>query len=166
MTDETVNDNTPDRRADLLHRAATLGISVHPNAKEETIAAKIEAALKTEDSPAPSEDLKKSQTALTRVIITSNDPQKSDQSGDIIRVSNKNTGSVAFYFPFGKPWHVPEIVLNTIKEKTFFLHGSRKDGREVVARNVPAYNVQVLPSLTEKELERIAAKQAAMAAGG
>lgn len=172
MTDETAT-TTPETevdsyRADLLSRAATLGISVHHNAKNETIAAKISAALK-EDEPeatSPKVSLKKEQMELKRVVVTSNDPMKADQTGDILRVSNKITGNLAFYFPFGKPWHIPQIVLDAIREKKLFLHSSRKDGREVVARTVPAYNIQELPSLTEKELERITAKQAAMSAGG
>ena len=172
MTDETAT-TTPETevdsyRADLLSRAATLGISVHHNAKNETIAAKISAALK-EDEPeatSPKASLKKEQMELKRVIVTSNDPMKADQTGDILRVSNKLTGNVAFYFPFGKPWHIPKIVLDAVREKKLFLHSARKDGREVVARTVPAYNIQELPSLTEKELERITAKQAAMSAGG
>ncbi len=155
-------------RADLLNRAAALGISVHHNAKNETIAAKISAALKEDEPEATSSkaSLKKTQMELKRVIVTSNDPMKADQTGDILRVSNKVTGNVAFYFPFGKPWHIPNIVLDAVREQKLFLHSARMDGREVVTRTVPAYNIQELPSLTEKELERITAKQAAMRAGG
>lgn len=172
MTDE-ITTPTPESedgsyRADLLRRAATLGISVHHNAKDETIAAKIAAALKEDEPKASSSktDLRKIQMELKRVVVTSNDPMKADQTGDILRVSNKVTGNVAFYIPFGKPWHIPKIVLDAMGEKKLFLHSARKDGREVVTRTVPAYNIQELPSLTEKELERITAKQAAMRAGG
>ena len=56
---------------------------------------------------------------------------------------------------------MPEIVLETLKESKLFLHSSRKDGREIVAREVPRYNIQYLPALNVKERERIAAKQAA-----
>lgn len=56
---------------------------------------------------------------------------------------------------------MPEIVLETLKESKLFLHSSRKDGREIVTREVPRYSIQYLPPLDEKQRERIAAKQAA-----
>ena len=187
MTDET-NQPQEDQayRAELLQRAALLGLTVHPNAKNETIALKIKAAL--EDKPDPEtgkletpvttfapgvlqapvkdEPAKASKEVhpakkLHRVIITCNDPQKADQSGDIISVSNGSVGNLRFYFHFNKPWHVPEIILETLKESKLFLHSSRKDGREVVTREVPRYNIQYLDPLNEKQRERIAAKQAA-----
>jgi hypothetical protein len=165
-------------RAELLAKAALMGISVHPNAKNEAIAAKITAKLKDEPDPgtdvakpdADSEEPKPLTKAdkeihpakrLRRVMITCNDPQKADQSGDIISVSNGEVGSLRFYFHFNKPWHVPEIVLETLKESKLFLHSSRKDGREIVTREVPRYNIQYLDPLDEKQRERIAAKQAA-----
>lgn len=176
-------------RQELLSRAALMGLQIHPNAKNETIAAKIAAALKAKPGdPEPSDDAngddgaKQPETLtlapmepalskqdkelhpakrLHRVIITCNDPQKADQSGDIISVSNGEVGNIRFYFHFNKPWHVPEIVLETIKEAKLFLHSSRKDGREIVTREVPRYNIQYLPALTDKERNRIADKQAA-----
>lgn len=176
MTDENKPvDESPEYRAELLARAAMLGLSVHPNAKNDTIAAKIAAALKDQPAGDPGSTPDAEMTAaqavkakevhpakkLHRVIITCNDPQKADQSGDMISVSNGVVGNLRFYFHFNKPWHVPEIVLETIKESKLFLHSSRKDGKEIVTREVPRYNIQYLAPLTEKERERIAAKQAA-----
>lgn len=179
MTDnesvETIEPSNEDAgyRQELLDRASLMGLTVHPKAKNETIAAKIAAHLKDEvpkeeelstapDEPKP---LSKADKAihpakrLHRVIITCNDPQKADQSGDILSVSNSIVGNMRFYFHFNKPWHVPEIVLETLKESKLFLHSSRKDGREVVTREVPRYNIQYLPSLSDKERNRIADKQ-------
>lgn len=190
-------------RADLLDRAARMGLSVHPNAKNDTIAAKIAAHLKAEPAktegevtsaevktvvtdgvvteakasdndgsnakplmqeqvpPTKAEKEVHPSKRLHRVIITCNDPQKADQSGDIISVSNGVVGNIRFYFHFNKPWHVPEIILNTLLESKLFLHASRKDGREIVTREVPRYNIQHLPALTEKERNRINDKQTA-----
>ena len=186
MTDDTTKPATteaavtpsgddPGYRAELLDRARLMGLTIHPAAKNDTIAAKIAAALK--DKPDPETDNLETPAALPRedkaakeihpskrlhrVIITCNDPQKADQSGDIISVSNGEVGNIRFYFHFNKPWHVPEIVLETLKESKLFLHSSRKDGREVVTREVPRYNIQYLPALDDKQRERIAAKQAA-----
>lgn len=154
-------------RQELLGRAQLMGLTIHPKAKPETIQAKIQAAL----DEAPKED-KKVQALpggkfvhpamrLHRVIITCNDPQKADQTGDIISVSNGEVGSIRFYFHFNKPWHVPEMVLNTIREAKLFLHSSRNNGRDVVTREVPRYNIEVLPPLTDEGRKRIADKQAA-----
>lgn len=162
-------------RAELLARAALIGLTVHPNAKNDTIAAKIAAFLKADPSKTEGENeslkeepvLSKAEKEihpskrLSRVIITCNDPQKADQSGDIISVSNGVVGNMKFYFHFNKPWHVPEIVLDTLKEAKLFLHASRKDGREIITREVPRYNIQYLPALTEKERNRIHDKQTA-----
>lgn len=183
MTDEITTSPTPSNedpgyRAELLSRASLMGLTIHPAAKNETIAAKIAAALKDKPDPetgnletplAPVAESVLTKTEkelhpakkLHRVIITCNDPQKADQSGDIIQVSNGEVGNLRFYFHFNKPWHVPEIVLETLKESKLFLHSSRKDGREVVTREVPRYNMQYLPALDDKQRERIAAKQAA-----
>ena len=180
MTEQTNTPSNEDEgyRQELLARASLMGLSIHPNAKNETIAAKIAAKLKDDpetpadtEADAPSapttEPLSKKQKEmhpakrLRRVIITCNDPQKADQTGDVVSVSNSVVGNLRFYFHFNKPWHVPEIVLDTLKESKLFLHSSRKDGREIVTREVPRYNIQELQPLDEKQRERIAAKQAA-----
>lgn len=173
---------TDEYRQELIERATLLGVPFHPNAKNETIAAKIRAKLeeKVEDAemavidakaemkvvtPVPEREAPGKKIhpalALTRCIITCNDPQKADQSGDVISVSNGEIGDMRFYFHFNKPWHVPKIILDTIRESKLFLHSSRKDGKEVITREVPRYNIQELPPLDEKARERIAAKQAA-----
>lgn len=194
MTEENKGfDESPEYRAELLERCQLLGIAVHPNAKNETIAAKIKAKMAeqpTEETPEVEEVMNQAARAvegqtfttaagiereaaksvdkevhplkrLHRVIITCNDPQKADQTGDIVSVSNSAVGNIRFYFHFGKPWHVPEIVLNTLEESKLFLHSSRKDGKEIITREVPRYNIQRLAPLDEKQRERIAAKQAA-----
>ena len=183
-TSTTPSIDDPGYRQELLDRAALLGLTIHPQAKNETIAAKIAAKLKDEPdpeavvdpaapvttpeapaAPAPAigADGKEIHPAkrLSRVIITCNDPQKADQTGDIISVSNGEVGNLRFYFHFNKPWHVPHIILETLKESKLFLHSSRRDGRDVVTREVPRYNIQYLEPLDEKGLERIASKQAA-----
>ena len=174
----------PAYKAELLNRASLMGLSIHPNAKAETIAAKIAAALKDNPENAPEKAPEESDASkpvpppasvedpklakeihpakrLQRVIISCNDPQKADQTGDVVSVSNGEVGNLRFYFHFNKPWHVPEIVLNTLKESKLFLHSSRKDGREIVTREVPRYNIEYLDPLNDKQRERIAAKQAA-----
>jgi hypothetical protein len=182
---ETPSMDSPAYREELISRAQLMGISFHPSAKNETIAAKIAAKLADKPDPeAPeagtTEDSKPSLESepvvkplskqekelhpakrLTRVLVSCNDPQKADQTGDIVSVGNGEIGHIRFYVHFNKPWHVPQIVLDTLYEAKLFLHSSRKEGTEIVTREVPRYNIQVLPPLDEKGRERIAAKQAA-----
>lgn len=180
MTDTNIPE-TEEYRTELMDRASRLGIEVHPKAKNATIAAKIQAKLaddtdqaemtvidaKAEEKagPVPVREVagKKVHPALRlhRVTVSCNDPQKADQSGDMVSVSNGEVGDIRFYVHFNKPWHVPEIVLNTLREAKIFLHSSRRDGRDVVTREVPRYNIEVLPALSEVELKRIQDKQAA-----
>ena len=186
MTDNTAtttaptvpNGDDPEYRKELLARAQLMGLTIHPNAKNDTIAAKIAAALAYKPDPetdkqetAPKPDVvadgepkaKEVHPAkrLHRVLVSCNDPQKADQTGDILSVSNGDVGNIRFYVHFNKPWHVPHIVLETMKESKLFLHSSRKDGREIITREVPRYNIQYLEPLDDKQRERIAAKQAA-----
>ncbi len=188
MTDNTAttaapvvpNGDDPEYRKELLARAQLMGLTIHPNAKNDTIAAKIAAALADKPDPetgkqetAPKPDVvadaepepkaKEIHPAkrLHRVLVSCNDPQKADQTGDILSVSNGDVGNIRFYVHFNKPWHVPHIVLETMKESKLFLHSSRKDGREIITREVPRYNIQYLDPLNDKQRERIAAKQAA-----
>lgn len=184
---ETPSMDSEAYRQELLSRAALMGITVHPNAKNETIAAKIAAKLADKPDPespeagAEGNDGDKQPPAsndaepvlskkekelhpakrLTRVLVSCNDPQKADQTGDMISVSNGEVGHIRFYVHFNKPWHVPQIVLDTLREAKLFLHSSRKDGTEIITREVPRYNIEVLPPLDAKALERIQAKQAA-----
>lgn len=186
MTEQSTTPSNEDEgyRKELLDRCALLGITVSPLAKNDTIAAKIAAVLKDDKpadevkpdisgAPAPNpmvepvpQDAKKAKELhpakrLKRVIVTCNDPQKADQSGDIVSVSNGEVGDIRFYVHFGKPWHIPQIILDTLKDSTLFLHSSRKDGREVITRQVPRYNIQELPALDDNQRKRIEDKQAA-----
>ena len=163
-------ENDEEYRKELLARAALMGLKVHPNAKIETIQARLNSALEDgggeEEAPvavAPTSHRKELHPgrALVRCIITCNDPQKADQTGDRISISNREIGDLDFYFPFGKPWHVPQAILNTAREAKLFLHSSRNNGKDVIAREVPRYNIEILPSLSDKEREKIHNKQAA-----
>lgn len=177
MTDEVETpENDEEYRKELLARAALMGLKVHPNAKAETIQARIRQHLEdggddeqvAQDASAPvapapvstKKELHPSRR-LIRCIVTCNDPQKADQSGDTIYISNSSIGDLRFYFPFNKPWHVPQAVLDTLKEAKLFLHSSRNNGKEVITREVPRYNIEILPPLSEKEREKIHNKQAA-----
>lgn len=109
---------------------------------------------------------------LTRVTIQNLDPSEVQLSGAIISVSNKYTGKVAKYIPFGEEsengYHVPEILLNFLRNQKFVLRRVKKGGAFGVKKYsttfVNKFNITVLPPLTEKEIADLAAHQTASGA--
>lgn len=106
---------------------------------------------------------------LSRVRITNLDPSDSALNGAIVSVVNKYTGKVAKYIPFGEEsangYHVPEILLNHLRNQKFALRKEEKTSRFGVKKYkttmVPKYSIEVLPPLTKKEVEDLAALQRA-----
>ena len=101
---------------------------------------------------------------LVRVQITPLDTNKAtNYDCDFFTAGNSVVGNVTRNIPFGRPWHVEQILVNAIKEKTYQQFTTKKNaqGADVVTkRNVPAYSVVELPPLTEQELEDLADLQA------
>ena len=104
---------------------------------------------------------------LVRVEITCNDP-KIRVRGQIFRsVSNKYV-SVRKVIPLEQPTHVPELILNNLKESKYltFVKKTVKGGETSVAKEVPTYNIRELDPLSKEQLERIAVRQQADSAIG
>lgn len=101
---------------------------------------------------------------LIRVIITPIETTKAaNLESDVFTVSNMAVGTITRTIPFGREWHVEEILLNSIREKKFQQFTSRKNERGVqvtTARLAPAYNISVLEPLTAEELKALAEQQA------
>ena len=101
---------------------------------------------------------------LIRVQITPLDTNKAtNYDCDFFTAGNSVVGNVTRNIPFGRPWHVEQILVNAIKEKTYQQFSTKKNaqGADVVAkRNVPAYSVVELPALTTQELKDLADLQA------
>ena len=107
---------------------------------------------------------------LHRVKITNLDPSDSQLNGAIITAVNKFTGKVAKYIPFGDEeapngYHVPEILLNQLKNTKFPLRREIKGGAFGVKRYkttmINKFNIETLPTLTKKEIEELANHQRA-----
>ena len=106
---------------------------------------------------------------LVRVVVTPNDPLMSSYPGLIFTVgaSGLNKGRMIKKFvPFNNEegWHVPQVILNQIEhaEMQKFKTVTRPDGEKVLEPYLTKkFNVRILPPLTPKELERLAAAQAA-----
>lgn len=101
---------------------------------------------------------------LVRVQITPLDTNKAtNYDCDFFTAGNSIVGNVTRNIPFGRPWHVEQILVNAIKEKTYQQFTTKKNaqGADVVTkRNVPAYSVVELPALTTQELKDLADLQA------
>ena len=102
-------------------------------------------------------EARKNALKLVRCIITSMDKDKADLSGEIISCGNSMTGMIKKFIPFGKEWHVPMMILETLKDKKMLMTRDRRTDKGTVKEHyeVSQYNVQILPDLTQEELNRL-----------
>lgn len=111
--------------------------------------------------------------SLIRVIVRPNDPLKIDATGDIFTVGSNviNDGqAVKKYIPYNNEegWHIPKILYNHLlaAECQIFARTTR-NGQEVMEpKNIKAYNVEVLPPLTQDEIDKLRVKQKATGSVG
>lgn len=113
----------------------------------------------------PRMEAMKAATKLIRCIITCRDPLKTSWEGEIFSVSNDVIGEQKKYIPFNldEGYHVPQIILNVLKDKkcTVFVN-KRVNGEQVkVGKEINAYGIEILDPLTEHELSVLAAEQQA-----
>jgi len=109
--------------------------------------------------------LKKDALRLVRVRVTCMNPIKSNMPGDIFNVGNAVTGGIRKYVPFnGEPWHVPNIILQHMKDKKYTAYyevpvpGKRHKAKKT--RQVPEFAIEVLPPLTSQEMKDLRQRQA------
>lgn len=102
-------------------------------------------------------EARKAALKLVRCIVTSMDKDKADLSGEIISCGNSMTGMIKKFIPFGKEWHVPVVLLETLKDKKMLMVRDRRTPKGTIKEHyeVPQYNVQILPDLTQEELNRL-----------
>jgi hypothetical protein len=107
---------------------------------------------------------------LVRIRITNLDPKKKDLPGEIFTVANEILGAVKKYIPYGEAtdngYHVPYIIYRQLREREFLNIKTRKDnrGRTIVETSMAReFALEELPPLTQKELDHLAAAQAAAA---
>lgn len=105
-----------------------------------------------------------------RVKVTNLDPADAQLNGAIVTAVNKFTGKVAKYVPYGEDeapngYHIPEILLNQLKNQKFPLRKELKGGQFGVKRYkttmINKFAIEILPPLTEKELADLADHQRA-----
>ena len=106
---------------------------------------------------------------LVRIVVTPNDPNMINYPGLIFSVgaSGLNNGRMIKKFvPFNNEegWHVPNVIVNQIAnaEMQKFKSVKTHNGETVLQPyQAKKYNVQVLPDLSQKEIDKLAAAQSA-----
>lgn len=186
--DDTVNDIAMPSELEVLKQRATLmNIQFSNNIGVEALRKKIEAAqVKDEpevevaeenplgEAPAPvkkmtlGQKIRQEQLRLVRVRIQNLDPKKKDLPGEIITVANEYMGTVRKFVPFGEAtdegYHIPYCIYEFLKNRKFqnirVLKG--KNGQPRIEQGwIREFSIEVLPQLTQEELDRLASAQIA-----
>ena len=109
------------------------------------------------------------QMRLVRVRITNMDPKKKDLPGEIWTVANEYLGTVRKFVPYGEQtddgFHIPYCLYRLLDSKRFLHIRDVKDRTTGIVRQdkvwAKEFSLDVLPTLTQAELDRLAAAQAA-----
>lgn len=181
----------PSRLESLKAKADKLGIKYKSNISETALAKKIDSVLsdestakdesdevdeseqddeEEEEAPKPKKldkasERKRSQK-LVRVIVRPLDPRRTQLDGELVMSGNSAIGTTGKFVPFNVEagFHIPEIIYNTLKDRTFteFYTVQDKDGNEhTKSRQKKAFIIEVLDPLTEAEIQEIKIRQQA-----
>lgn len=160
----------------LKERADLLGIKYSKNVGVDTLRTKVNEKLETQkiasetalDRAALRKKCQDEQLKLVRIRLQVMNPAKNSWHGEIFTLANSIIGTVKKFVPYDPKYytngyHVPFCIYNMLKEKTY-KHTVTKDvnGKTVVSTEyVPEFSIQVLPQLTQEELDALALEQAA-----
>lgn len=102
---------------------------------------------------------------LVHCIVTCLDPSKSKLQGEIFSARNAQCPEIKKMVVYGVPTHVPQIILNVLKEKKYqqFTRDTQAGMKDVSNKTklIPAYQITILPPLTGEELDAIKQRQLA-----
>lgn len=113
---------------------------------------------------------------LHRVRVHNLDPNDSVLQGAIKTAYNKYAGKISKYIPFGEEnehgYHIPEILLNSLREEKYTMRKEVKQRGQVSSFGVkqyktvlmPKFNIEYLAPLTAEEVESLAKDQKARGA--
>lgn len=109
------------------------------------------------------------QMRQVRVRITNMDPKKKDLPGEIWTLANEYLGTVRKFVPYGEQtddgFHIPYCLYRLLDSKRFLHIRDVKDRTTGIVRQdkvwAKEFSLDVLPTLTRAELDRLAAAQAA-----
>lgn len=137
---------------------------------EETVEEKTEKTTKVDKKETIGEKVKRlrmKHLKLVRVRIVCMNPSKKEMTGEIITIANKYIGKVSKFVPFDleEPYHIPHVIYKELKSRKYVnVKSVMRNGVEVTQpesmREVPEFSIEVLPPLTEKELNNLRISQA------
>lgn len=176
-----------DELTTLKARADLLGVQYHPSIGLDKLKEKLTAAMvgKPQEAEKPvavlavaggeSESqmlqrMRDEQLALVRIRLTCMNPNKGEWSGEIFTAGNSLVGTVAKFVPFNADdgWHVPRILLDMMMDRhcQVFVTVKTKNGVSIRrGKLIKEFSIEILPPLTQEELNELARRQA-MAANG
>ena len=104
-------------------------------------------------------DFRLEMTKKVRVLITCNDPMMKDYDmTPYYSFSNSALTLPAITVPLGVEWHIPHAYVLMLQEMECKIPVKTKDAKgrpTTTRRTIKKYNVNILPPLTEKELEEL-----------
>ena len=175
MTEDVSQDlPTQDEFETLKNRAAMLGIKYHPSIKLEALREKVNTYIKSDSmesgssestDASPAETLRKEVAKLIRIRLTCMNPAKKEWDGEVISVGNSTVGTFKKYIPFNadEGWHVPKIIYDFLCERQCQVFTTVTNSRGDKVRKgklIKEFSIEVLPQLTEAELQELARRQA------
>ena len=109
------------------------------------------------------------QLRMIRIRVTCMDPKKKDLKGEIFTIANEYIGTVRKFVPFGEDseggYHVPYCILTMMEDRKFLnirIVKNRLSGRdEVLSSWAKEFAIEILPPLTQQELNQLATAQIA-----
>jgi len=107
---------------------------------------------------------------LVRIRLQCMNPQKKEWPGEIMSVGSAKLGTFKKFIPFnGEPYHVPRIIYDRLCERecsVFFNSTDERGHKTRKGRLIKEFSVEVLPALTQTELDELAQRQAMRDGGG
>lgn len=162
----------------LKERADMLNIKYSPNISLSTLRTRIQEVLEPKEEvaapvvasslPGTRQYLEDMCNRLVRVRITNLDPKKRGMPGEYFSVSNDVIGEYKKFIAYGSytdaGYHIPHILYEMLKGKTYTETTVVKDSRgteQIRSREMREFSLEVLPNLTQDELDKLAATQVA-----
>lgn len=188
MTEQINQDDTAAKEAEekalLRDRAKIMGLQIPNNISLENLRQKIADAMVGEEAGESEEEglrkeptthaeireeLLNTQLRLVRCRITNMDPKKKDLPGEIFTVANEYIGTVRKFIPYGEAtdegYHIPFCLYTELEAKRFQNIRTVRDRRtgqtQIKTSWDKEFAIEVLPQLTQKELDELAAAQLA-----
>lgn len=103
---------------------------------------------------------RKENTKLIRCKIIPLDPADSGKTGELVSVGNTVLGDISKIVMFNSITHIPNIMYKVMKESTFYKRvPSTNPKLPPKMIEVPKYSIEVLPTLTQQELDDLREQQ-------